>query len=117
MNKKQIIRLAGALSMSAPLLANGDWRTPLDLMHSRVMRLPQVENAWWYDMMPSQKDPECRIHVNKWASLYTRSAGKAFQDDCCESNKVTTKTQSLSTLFFGKERFKIAEAFPNGQIT
>lgn len=118
MNKKQIIRLAGALSMSASLLANGDWRTPLSLMHSHVMRLPQVENAWWYDMMPSQRDEECRVHVHKWASLYTRSAGKAFQDnECCESNKVTRDTTSLATLFFGESRFKVAEAFPNGQIT
>lgn len=116
MNKKQIIMLAGALGMSAPLCA-GDFRTPLNLMHSQVMRLKPAKNAWWAEHIPSKKSDNCCWNIEKWTSLYTRSAGKAFQSHDNESNKVTTNTKSLATLFYGKDRFKAAEAFPNGKIT
>lgn len=115
MNTKKIITLAGALSMSASLSA-GDFRTPLNLMHSQVMRLSPINKAWWIGNMPSEKS-NCCWDITKWASLYTRSAGKAFQSDDIESNKVTTDTTSLANLFFGKNKFKAAEAFPNGKIS
>ncbi|QQR54013.1 hypothetical protein IPH25_04145 [bacterium] len=118
MKKKQIVNIFGALAMSAPLLADGDWRAPLSLAHSHGMRLQPVERAWWYDLMPSKKDLDkdcCTWHFHKWVSLYSRSAGSAFQA-ADNSDSVTRNTQSLATLFFGKEKFKIAEAFSNGNI-
>ncbi|RTL07255.1 hypothetical protein EKK58_03705 [Candidatus Dependentiae bacterium] len=115
-NTKKLIKLAGALILSAPLCA-GDFRTPLNLMHSQVMRLKPAKNAWWAELMPSQKSEVCCWNIEKWTSLYTRSAGKAFQSSDNESNKVTTNTKSLATLFYGKDRFKASEAFSNGKIT
>jgi len=109
------IVLLGALCGGA-LHATFQFRSPLSLEDRGYMHwlLAPSDQAWWYDLMPSEKThTDWNIHF--WGAGYTRVAGKAFGDPCdpC-SDKVTRHTVPLSQLFFGKAVFRGEDVFAGG---
>lgn len=72
-----------------------------------------VQQAFWFPWMQDGREDES-WQIQSWVTTYARSAQDAFWNP--EKNKNTTKTASLSTLFFGKESFRVEEAFVNGMI-
>lgn len=109
------IALLGALC-GGSLHASFEFRSPLSVQDRGYMHwlLAPVDQAWWYDSMPSaKKNTDWNIHM--WGAAYSRSADKAFFDKCaCDSDKVTRETAPLSQLFFGKAVFRGEDAFPGG---
>ena len=100
----------------ASLHATFQFLSPLSLEDRGYMHwaLTPVDQAWWYDDMPSQKEhTEWNIHF--WGAGYIRTAYKAF-GTCgpCNENKVTRHTTSLGELFFGKATFRGEEVFAGG---
>lgn len=111
---KKYIKGAVLLSIlsSNAVYAVFDFSTPnaLDWRGTFHWFLPSPEDAWWHGYTPSEKMSDWE--VRSWSAGYARNADKAFSKQ--DSNKVTTKTASLATLFFGKEVFRGEEAFTNG---
>lgn len=100
----------------ASLHATFQFLSPLSLEDRGYMHwaLAPVDQAWWYDDMPSQKDhTEWNVHF--WGAGYVRTGCKAFAD-CgpCDKNKITRHTTSLGELFFGKAVFRGEEVFAGG---
>lgn len=109
------IVLLGALCGGA-LHASFEFRSPLSVQDRGYMHwlLAPADQAWWYDTMPSAKEhTDWNIHL--WGAAYTRTASRAFFDDCdCDNNKVTRKTTTLAQLFFGQAVFRGENAFAGG---
>ena len=123
------IVLLGALC-SGSLHATFQFRSPLSLEDRGYMHwlLAPVDQAWWYDTMPSEKtNTPWNIHI--WGAGYTRQADKAFSkyDKChsastcpnarsseCNRDTVTRDTVTLSELFFGQQVFRGEEIFAGG---
>ena len=121
------IVLLGALC-GGSLHATFQFRTPLSLDDRGYMHwlLAPADQAWWYDMMPSEKtNTPWNIHM--WGAGYIRQADRAFSkherclSDCpnarsseCLRDKVTRDTVTLSQLFFGQQVFRGEEAFVGG---
>jgi len=121
-NKRKVMKktfksivLLGALC-GGSLHASFDFLSPLSVQDRGYMHwlLAPADRAWWYDQMPSQKEhTDWNIHV--WGAAYTRTADRAFFDDCpCDNNRITRKTTTLSQLFFGQEVFRGENAFVGG---
>jgi len=112
------IVLLGAL-YGGSLHASFEFRSPLSVQDRGYMHwlLAPVDQAWWYDQMPSEKKhTDWNIHM--WGAAYTRTADKAFFDDCdCDHNKITRKTTTLSELFFGQTVFRGENAFAEATDT
>jgi hypothetical protein len=111
---KSIVLLSALYGAS--LHATFQFLSPLSLEDRGYMHwaLTPVDQAWWYDDMPSQKEhTEWNIHF--WGAGYIRTAFKAF-GTCgpCNENKVTRHTTSLGELFFGKATFRGEEVFAGG---
>jgi hypothetical protein len=53
-----------------------------------------------------ENDKEDRYSLNLWNALYSREAHKAYK-------KHSTKTKELTALYFGKDNFRLSEAFEN----
>jgi len=122
MNKKQVysILMMGFAMHGVIRATTSQFRTPLTFLEkgSLTYPLPPVEDTWWFEKMDSDR-PECKWKMNKFSGMYARSASQSFYDPCadpCKSNRVTGKTVSLSTLFFGKEAFRGEEAFAGGEL-
>ncbi len=111
---KKCFTIAALLSVlsSGILYGTFEFRSPISVARG-VMHWPLMPayNAWWYDMMPNDRE-ESKWNVHTWSAAYYRCADKAFFN--VEKNKNTRKTTSLSTLFFGKEVFRGEEAFAGG---
>jgi hypothetical protein len=117
------IVLLGALC-GGSLHATFQFRSPLSLEDRGYMHwlLAPADQAWWYDMMPSEKtNTPWNIHM--WGAGYIRDASRAFakHESCageCPAifcrDKVTRDTASLSQLFFGQNSFVGEQAFPGG---
>jgi hypothetical protein len=56
-------------------------------------------------------------HVDAWGAGYCRHACAAFECNDCDAHRSTTKTATLSKLFFSKTCFHGQEAFAKGFIT
>ncbi|HEV2917053.1 MAG TPA: hypothetical protein VGW78_04880 [Candidatus Babeliales bacterium] len=114
--KKQlhIAVLVGAVSSGILNATTSEFRSPLRIirgvMHSY---LSPIEDAWWFEHMPECDRNPC-WHVDAWGASYYRAADKAFFNPCGGS---TTKTTSLSTLFFGAESFTGQQFFVNGTVS
>jgi len=111
---KSIVLLSALYGAS--LHATFQFLSPLSLEDRGYMHwaLTPVDQAWWYDDMPSQKDhTEWNIHF--WGAGYVRTGCKAFAD-CgpCNENKITRHTTSLGELYFGKAVFRGEEVFADG---
>ena len=111
---KKCFTIAALLSVLSGGILYGtfEFRSPISVARG-VMHWPLIPayNAWWYDMMPNDKE-ESKWNIHTWSAAYYRCADKAFFN--VEKNKNTRKTTSLSTLFFGKEVFRGEEAFAGG---
>lgn len=108
-----IVALLSVLS-GGILYGTFEFRSPISVTRG-VMHWPLMPtyDAWWYDMMPNDKE-DSRWNIHTWSASYYRCADKAFFN--VEKNKNTRKTTSLSTLFFGKEVFRGEEAFAGGTL-
>jgi len=101
---------------SGVLYATFEFRSPLSVRDG-MMHWPflaPIHEAWWYDMMPNDKE-DSKWNIYTWSAAYYRCSDKAFFN--VEKNKNTRKTTKLSTLFFGKDSFRGEEAFAGGMIT
>lgn len=98
------------------LHATFQFRSPLSLEDRGYMHwlLAPVDQAWWYDDLPSTKtNTDWNVHF--WGAGYMRTGYKAFATcNPCDSNKVTRDTTSLGQLFFGKAVFRGEDIFTNG---
>ncbi len=111
---KSIVLLSALYGAS--LHATFQFLSPLSLEDRGYMHwaLTPVDQAWWYDDMPSQKD-HAEWNVHFWGAGYVRTGCKAFAD-CgpCDKNKITRHTTTLGELFFGKAVFRGEEVFAGG---
>lgn len=119
--KKSIVRIALAMIMvSSDILfaATSQFRTPLTFLKRGYIHYPldYVDHAWWFDPMELHRS-DTPWYVESFKGLYGRSASQSFFNECdpC-GDKVTHKTVSLSTLWFGKEAFRGEEVFPGGML-
>ncbi len=114
MNKCLTIAALLSVLSSGMLYGTFEFRSPISVARG-VMHWPLMPayNAWWYDMMPNDKE-ESKWNIHTWSAAYYRCADKAFFN--VEKNQNTRKTTSLSTLFFGKEVFRGEEAFAGGTL-
>lgn len=114
--KKQLYILASLLGAGSSIIVatTSEFRSPLRLirgvMHSY---LSPVYEAFWFDQMPECRTPS-HWYVDVWGAGYSRTACEAFFDPCGGN---TTKTTSLSALFFGAESFTAQQVFVNGTIS
>ena len=110
----QIAALLSVMSNGMLVATTNEFRSPLRIIRG-VMHAPfqPVEEAWWTDQTPECDDPAC-WQINSWGAGYYRAANQAFFNPCGGS---TTKTTSLSTLFFGAESFTAEQTFVNGTIS
>lgn len=112
--KKTLKSVALVSTLCGGLLhASWEYRTPLSAQWRGYFhwQLASVEDAWWYDGMPAQKE-NTKWNFHTWGVGYTRTASQAFFDPCGNHN--TRDTTSLSSLIFGKEKFRGEAAFTNG---
>lgn len=119
--RKSVARIALAmivLSSDILFAATSQFRTPLTFLKRGYVHYPldYVDHAWWFDMMELHRK-DTPWYVDSFKGLYARSASQSFFDECdpC-GDKVTHKTVSLSTLWFGKEAFRGEEVFPGGML-
>jgi len=114
---KRLLRAVMLLSVvggNCVFANSSEFRSPRRLTRG-VMHYPlaNIENAWWYDEMPKQAD-ECRSwQLETWAAGWRMVADAAF--DARESGS-TTKTTSLSQLWFGDDVFRGEQIFAGGII-
>lgn len=96
------------------LFATTQFRSSISLRRG-VMHYPLEPacDTWWYEVMYPDTSSNCPWTIYLWKSAYYRCANKSFFD-ACEPNTTTTKTTSLNTLWFGKESFKVEQAFAGG---
>jgi hypothetical protein len=99
--EKKVV-LMGVLVTSALSATIDGVRSPINSLWGHMhWPLKDVTETWWYKAMDVDKE-ESRWDFQKWSSLFTRSASKAFQskNQCepCDSGKNTTKTKKLGVL-------------------
>lgn len=116
--EKKVV-LMGVLVTSTLSATIDGVRSPINSLWGHMhWSLKDVSQTWWYEAMGVEKE-ESHWNFHKWASLFTRSASRAFQSksDCdsdCDSGKNTTKTKKLGVIVFGEESFKAEQSFPGG---
>lgn len=108
MNKstKKIVALLSVTTFGS-LCATTEFRSPLS-----------VHDGYGHGYMHYPLDPigDRGWHIDLWGAGYTRCSSEAFIDDC-DGDSNTTKTKTLSALWFGKDSFKGEEAFASGMLT
>jgi hypothetical protein len=115
MTYKKISLMLLAFASSMGIVATTyEFRSPLWFQrpHSHWPLAPVQESLWFTDFPDGREDISWQIE--SWVTVYHRSAKDAFWNP--EKNDSTTKTASLSTLFFGREEFQLEEAFVNARV-
>lgn len=99
------------------LFTTTQFRSPLSLRRGVThYPLQDVCDTWWYTLMYPESTTECPLTIYLWKGAYYRCADKTFFN-ACDPNATTTKTTSLNTLWFGKNSFKVEQAFAGGMLT
>lgn len=127
---KSIKRLVALCSiLSGGMAFAYEFRSPLSLEEGpNHFRLKPVRNTWWFEAMKLENcdNTVCGWSFDMWSGAFHRSATRAFWDDelGCDNlpkNRNTSKTTTLSQLWFGIETsaatFAAGALFPGGEVT
>jgi hypothetical protein len=112
---KEIVVLMSVLGVSTLTATLNNQRPPDDSRWGYIhWPLKPIEDTWWFAAMGAEDDG-CDWLLQKWASVYSRTAGKAFFD-VTHPNSNTIQKTSLAQIVFGSSSFTASQASVGGVV-